>query len=345
MMIRFAPWRAMLLLLAGCLCLSGCFPLLDSGSEEEKNPLITDARAKKAAFNYAGAAESLERALEANPRSSLAHWELGLICYQNVEDYGGAIYHFEKLLKLKPEFKQKDQVRDFINVCKIQLAKTAPLGPNSPQLQREIDKLAARHLELTQENAQLKEKLQTWQLQSQQLQAENTQLKQQARELRTLATVETQRPGTAAAPKPALTLSNAPAGVVSGVPAATQALASARSNPAPVAILPAVMPAPPPAGAVRANGVVAPPKPGPVLPATVSTQAPPVVAPRPNPPQPPSATAPNVVRAKPRTHAVRDRETLSAIARLYGCRVADLMRVNPGLDANRLRAGQSVQLP
>jgi tetratricopeptide (TPR) repeat protein len=333
MMIPRARWRA-LMLLAGCLCLSGCFPLLDSGSEEEKNPLITDARAKKAAYNYPGAIESLEKALEANPRSALAHWELGLLCYQNVEDYSGAIYHFERLLKLKPDFKQKEQVRDFINVCKIQLAKTAPLGPNTPQIQREIDKLAGKHLELTQENAQLKERVRAWQLQVQQLQAENAQLKQQLR--------ESQNPAPPPLPRqPAPHTNDANHRGQVGSLSTTQAVGlvtqAASSRPSLSVTNP-----PPSAGAMAGRAAPGRPVPGPI----VSTQAPPVVAPRPSPaPTPaPQAQAP-AVRSRPRTHVVRERETLSSIARAYGIKLAALLAANPGVEPRRLKAGQVIQLP
>src|SRR6266436_6159999 len=46
-----------------------------------------------------------------------------------------------------------------------------------------------------------------------------------------------------------------------------------------------------------------------------------------------------------RTHTVKPGETPAAIARKYGCRVETLMAANPGLDARRLRIGQTLNLP
>ena len=76
---RLASWPAggrMLrwgLLSLSCVFLSGCFPLLDGSSDDDKNPLIAEARAKKATYNYQNAIDSLEKALKANPRSALTH--------------------------------------------------------------------------------------------------------------------------------------------------------------------------------------------------------------------------------------------------------------------------------
>ena len=129
--------RATLWLLLS-LCLSGCSPFLDSDSEE-KNPLVGDGLAKKAAYNYQGAVESFEKALEGNPRLARPHWELGLLYSQNVPDPAAAIYHFQRLLKLRPDWRQADTARQFINAATIELAKSAPLGPQTPHMQQQLD--------------------------------------------------------------------------------------------------------------------------------------------------------------------------------------------------------------
>lgn len=137
------------------LWLAGCMPLPDR-DDEEKNPLIGDARAKKAAYNYQGAVDSLEKALEGNPRLALAHWELGLIFTQNLPDPAAGIYHFEKLLKLRPSWRHAETARQMINVCKIELAKNVPLGPQSPAMQHQLDKLVEKVFELTNEANRLR---------------------------------------------------------------------------------------------------------------------------------------------------------------------------------------------
>jgi LysM repeat protein len=164
------------LLWLSLLGLAGCLPVLDPGSEE-KNPLIGDARAQKAAYNFAGAVKSLEKALEGNPRLALAHWELGLIFCQNVIKPAAAIYHFEKLLELRPDWRQAETARQLINASKIELAKTVPLGPQTPALQQQMDRLTGKVHELTTQAARLASSNQTLQVHVQQLAFENGQLR------------------------------------------------------------------------------------------------------------------------------------------------------------------------
>ena len=56
---------------------------------------------------------------------------------------------------------------------------------------------------------------------------------------------------------------------------------------------------------------------------------------------PPPAPLPTSVR----THVVQSGETVTAIARKYGVKLDDLLRVNPGLDPKRMRAGKTLNLP
>ncbi|MCX8107484.1 MAG: hypothetical protein N3G20_01630, partial [Verrucomicrobiae bacterium] len=163
-----------------CLGLSGCFPFPVT-DEDEKNPLIGDGLAKKAAYNYQGAVESFEKALEGNPRLARAHWELALLYSQNVPNPAAAIYHFEKLLKLRPDWPQAETARRFIDAAKIELAKSVPLGPQTPYMQQQLDKLTAQVHEMANENNRLREQNQALSLQIHQLTIENTQLKDKLR--------------------------------------------------------------------------------------------------------------------------------------------------------------------
>jgi LysM repeat protein len=110
-------------------------------------------------LDYSGAAEAFEKALEANPRSASAHLELGLIDYENLNDWAAAIYHFERYLKLHPNSNKADSVRQFISVCKQELAKGLPLTSLNQQVQKELekmDKLMRENTELRQQIEQLK---------------------------------------------------------------------------------------------------------------------------------------------------------------------------------------------
>lgn len=298
-------WRVATLL-GGCLCLCGCFPPADSSSDEERNPLLTEARAKKAAYNFDGAVTTLEKALEANPRLAPAHWELGLLYYENLNDYAAAIYHLEKLLKMRPQWRHARTARQFIDICKIELAKSAPPIAQTPQIQRLIDNLTAKQMELTRENAQLKENVQAWQAQAQQLAAENAQLKLDLAKL-------------ASAPPPA----PAPRSPTPTPQRAGPLLLS--SNLSAPAALPGA------ATALNAAG----------LPARTNLAA---QAAAPQTPSA-KAAAPPSADTRPRTVTVKSGDTVFGIARRYRIKQSDLFAANPGLDPLKLKAGQLLRLP
>jgi len=218
-----------------CLSLSGCFPFSET-DQDEKNPLIGDGLAKKAAYNYQGAVESFEKALEGNPRLARAHWELALLYSQNVPNPAAAIYHFEKLLKLRPDWPQADTARRFIDVAKIELAKSAPLGPQTPYMQQQLDKLTAQVHEMANENNKLRQQNQALSLQIQQLTVENTQLKDKLRAMQAPTSASTSVPPTA---QPQGTATGKPAQVAgstgqsqtaAGPPSGTQAVGRSQSS-------------------------------------------------------------------------------------------------------------------
>jgi LysM repeat protein len=102
-------------------------------------------------LDYAGAVQAYEKALETNPRSASAHFELGLVYYLNLPDYAAAIYHFQKFLDLRPNDSHAENVRQFVSVCKQELARTVSLGPIGQKLQKEFERLTAENQRLTQQ--------------------------------------------------------------------------------------------------------------------------------------------------------------------------------------------------
>jgi LysM repeat protein len=319
-------WRA-LMPLCGCLWLCGCFPPADGASEEERNPLLSEARAKKAAYNYEGAVATLDKALEANPRLAPAHWELGLLYYENLNDYAAAIYHFEKLLKLRPQWRHARTARQFIDICKIELAKSAPPIPQTPQIQRLIDNLTAKQVELTRENTQLKERVQALQVLAQQLAAQNAQLKQEAAKL---ASPPAPAPAPGPGPRSAAPLPQRAGAPLppSNVPARASPATPPRASPALSA----------PGLPVRTNLVAAASQTPTAPSASQLTQA--AAA------QAVAAKAPALnASAKPKTLTVKPGETVFGIARRYGIKQSDLLAANPGLEPGKLKAGQILCLP
>jgi len=150
------------MLLSGSLILSGCIPSSQGQSDEEKEPHFLAGSSKVNALDYKGAIESFEKALKVNPESSAAHFELGWLLDQKAGDPAGAIYHYERYLRLRPNAKNAEIVKQQITACKQELARTVSLGPVSDKQQRELEKTAEENKRLTEENKRLAEELAKW---------------------------------------------------------------------------------------------------------------------------------------------------------------------------------------
>lgn len=153
-------WSA--LLLFGSLVLSGCIPSSQGQSDEEKEPHFLRGSDRVNAMDFKGAIISFEKALEANPKSAAAHFELGWLLDQKEGDPAGAIYHYERYLRLRPNATKSDIVKQQITACKQELARTVSLGPVSDKQQRDLEKTAEENRRLTEENKRLSEELAKW---------------------------------------------------------------------------------------------------------------------------------------------------------------------------------------
>jgi tetratricopeptide (TPR) repeat protein len=152
-------FRGLLPLLAG-LALSGCIQSARSPSDEEKEPHFLAGKSRFSTMDYRGAIESFEKALEVNPHSGAAHFELACLLEQKeTADPAAAIYHFERYLKLRPNAGNVEIVRQQIMICKQELAKTVSLGPVNERVQREFEQIAEEKKRLTEENKRLREDL------------------------------------------------------------------------------------------------------------------------------------------------------------------------------------------
>jgi LysM repeat protein len=139
----------------------GCVPPGGGDKNEQNDADFRAGMARKQAGNYVRAIESFERALQRNPRSASAHFELGLIYYQNVTNYVAAIYHLDRVQRLHPKFIRIDVVRELIKVCTQEVVRDA-MGGFTVQMQREmerLERLAQENAELRQEVAQLQAEL------------------------------------------------------------------------------------------------------------------------------------------------------------------------------------------
>lgn len=143
-------------ILACCLLCGGCWPSAQAPLDEQKESNFLTGKARTQDRDYDGAIEAFEKALEANPHSASAYFELAVIYDQHKNDYAAALYHYEKARRLRPNAYPADIAKDRLEVCKRELAKTVTQTPTMEYMQREIDRLML-------ENQRLRQALQEWQ--------------------------------------------------------------------------------------------------------------------------------------------------------------------------------------
>lgn len=151
--LRTSRW--LLLLVLGA---SGCLPIAEGPQDEAKNPYIVTGRERSRGRDYKGAIEAYEKALEVNPRSVTAHFELGVIYEQYENDYPAAIYHYNQVIKLRPDGSYPaDNAKQRIPGCKQEMLKADALAMVNPAALRETERLRD-------ENAQLKKQVEFLQM-------------------------------------------------------------------------------------------------------------------------------------------------------------------------------------
>ena len=150
--------RLLLLMLLFCGCSqSGSGPL-----DEEKEPHFLAGKERVSTLDWKGAIESFEKALQVNPRSGAAHFELAWIYDQKEVDPAAAIYHYQHFLQLRPHGDNADMARQRITVCKQALAETVSLGPITEKVQHQFEQVVEDKKRLTEENKRLHEQLEQW---------------------------------------------------------------------------------------------------------------------------------------------------------------------------------------
>jgi LysM repeat protein len=144
--------------------LNGCLPSSQSQMEEEKESHYLAGRGCIGSMDYKGAIEEFEKALEANPHSASAHFQLGCLYEEKDPEPAAAIYHYEQYLKLRSNADNAEVIKQHITNCKQDLAKTILPLPITPGMQHEFEQLA-------EENKRLREELEKWRVYASHLQA------------------------------------------------------------------------------------------------------------------------------------------------------------------------------
>jgi tetratricopeptide (TPR) repeat protein len=158
-MIFLAKARRLCFIAGFGLLLAGCWRSYDSPGDEQKEANYNRGKSLLTRGDYPGAADAFEKALEVNPRNASAHFELWFLYEQHLKDYVSALYHGTRFRKLRPDSTYSGLVRQHMDSCIQELAKNAPLGPVTPQLQREIERLNNQNKDLHLQIAALTEKL------------------------------------------------------------------------------------------------------------------------------------------------------------------------------------------
>ena len=142
----------LLLIVIAC----GCDTPKGADLDEQKNPHFIEGKERTKARDIKGAIEAFQRALDANPNSALAHFELGMLYEKHDEQnewrYVLALYHYYRAYELRPNAYPADNAKLRMQACRQELAKAESLAPLYPAMQRELEKLR-------EENSQIRRQL------------------------------------------------------------------------------------------------------------------------------------------------------------------------------------------
>ena len=141
---------------------NGCAPTEQSQMDEEKEPHFSLGRSRVNAMDYAGAKDAFNEALEANPRSAAAHFQLALLFDTQLPDPAAAIFHYQEFLRLNPRADNIEVIKQRIYSCKQQLAADGVVSPATPTAQRQLDRLVETNHQLQAQVDHLNEVIKQW---------------------------------------------------------------------------------------------------------------------------------------------------------------------------------------
>jgi LysM repeat protein len=142
------------------MALTGCFPVSDSQSDDSKEPNFMHGKSLVTQMDFQGAGEAFEKALEVNPRSAPAHFELAWLCEEKLGDPAAAIYHYNQYLKCSSTQEKADVVKQHISSCKLELARNvSAISGLAPAQQREFDRVIAENKNLQEQVADLQSQI------------------------------------------------------------------------------------------------------------------------------------------------------------------------------------------
>jgi LysM repeat protein len=314
--------------------LAGCTPERTSQHDDEKDPHYLTGRSRAQNLDYRGAVEAYQKALESNPDSAPAHFELGLLYADKLNEtdtppdardmhHAAAIYHFVRFLQCDPKSPRTNVVQKRILECKVDLAKAVQYNFVNDAIRRDMQMLTKTNMELRERVERL-----TQQLAEQAFTHSNqvaTLQTQHAADLNA-ARANASQPQADLGRRPDSNLADRSQPPASSRPQRRER-EQARNNP--------------PSGTISNPGRTNRQD-------TTSGRGARAEAAARNQPQK-STPAPSKSTAKPqasvRYHRVQPGETLQAVARRYNIPASALLSANPGLSDGPLRTGQDIRLP
>ena len=126
----------------------GCSPAGPGVTDESREPQYLIGLSRVNAKNFEGAVEAFQQALEANPKSAAAHFQLGCLYAEKVLDPAAAIYHYEQFLKRQPKDSNADMIRKQIIGLKHDLAEAILPMPLTPREKKKLEELTAENRQL-----------------------------------------------------------------------------------------------------------------------------------------------------------------------------------------------------
>lgn len=161
-MSLFGKFSLCALLVVVLAAANGCSPSGYSQADDEKEPHYVLGKSRVNAMDYAGAVEAFTEALEVNPRSAAAHFQLACLFDTKESNPAAAIYHYQEYLRLKPNADNAEVIRQRIYSCKQELAADVMPLPSAPAAQQQIETLAEKNRQLQDQITHLKGVIKQW---------------------------------------------------------------------------------------------------------------------------------------------------------------------------------------
>jgi LysM repeat protein len=147
-------FRRSILLFAAAVALAGCnlIKKQDAVYDDSRNPHYQQAQQDLDTGNPSAAAAQYEAALAESPKLAQAHYELGVLYGDKLNDPVDSIYHFKQYLALAPGSDKTDQVKEEIDKQSQAFAASLPSAASTPGNSDDFAKLQS-------ENAALKKQV------------------------------------------------------------------------------------------------------------------------------------------------------------------------------------------